>query len=170
MSDVDALTHKGAEIVGIPLPKIRHTENEEGGGLYAHDLNAALVECNLKFGARAAGFSFEMGRPPRYKLPTAEWDFDCHPIAIGGKALFIPAIELERCLKGGSPEDTDAKIERSSSSWRSGTTKTRLRKCSRPLRLYDRSEDPRALPHPQWRDVQRALPARRISATSLSNN
>lgn len=109
---VYALTHKGAAIVGMPLPKIRRVENEEGGGLYAHDLNASMFECDMKFGARAAGFTFEMGRPQRYKLPSSDWDPDCHPIAIGGKALFMPGVELERRPKGGSPADTVAKLDK----------------------------------------------------------
>lgn len=107
---VYAITHKGAEQLGLPLPPRKRTENEEGGGLYAHDLDASIAECSLKFGARDAGFTFKMSAPLRYRLPSFEWEPDCHPMTIG--RAFLPGIEFERRPKGGSPEDTDLKLEK----------------------------------------------------------
>lgn len=109
---VYGLTHKGAEAIGLPLPKVRHTDSGEGGGLFAHDLGVSLVECSLKFGARDAGFKFEMGTPQRYRLPTSQWEPDAHPISIADGTTFLPGIEFERRPKGGSPEDTDAKLDK----------------------------------------------------------
>lgn len=109
---VYGLTHRGAEQIGVPLPKLRHADSGEGGGLFAHDLGVSLIECSLKLGARAAGVKIEMGKPQRYRLPTSQWEPDGHPISIADGKIFIPGIEFERRQKGGSPEDTRAKVEK----------------------------------------------------------
>lgn len=109
---VYGLSHKGAETIGLPLPKVRHVDSGEGGGLFAHDLGVSFVECALKLGARESGIKFEMGKPQRYNLPTSQWEPDGHPISMANKKLFLPGIEFERRQKGGSPEDTDAKLDK----------------------------------------------------------
>lgn len=100
---VYGLTHKGAEQLELPLPKLRHPE-------YAHDLNASLVECSLKFGARDNGITFTMADPQRYEIDGVEWEPDCHPIVIGNK--FIPGIEVERRYKGAAPKKTNEKMDK----------------------------------------------------------
>lgn len=100
---VHGLTAKGARAVGLPLPRLNTQE-------YAHELGVSLVECSLKFGARALGLAFQMAEPQRWRLGDAEYVPDGHPLLIGD--IFIPGLEFERRKYKESPADTEDKIDK----------------------------------------------------------
>ncbi|MFN0218847.1 MAG: hypothetical protein ACKVP4_08560 [Hyphomicrobium sp.] len=88
------LAPKGAKALGVVAPRFRPQE-------LAHEFLNCLVDCSIKFGARANGVEYLTNDPLSIKLDAGQLIPDGRPfvLASGGRTVFFPGKEIDRATE-----------------------------------------------------------------------